>query len=189
MNRSVFFNEARVRFFQGTLSQPQVNGMLSILDEWLARGLLDLRWLAYMLATAYWETNRTMQPVREAYWLSEDWRRNNLRYYPWYGRGFVQLTWEKNYQTMARLLKLPAMGTLAGADMAMQLNVAVQILFEGMLNAESGVGDFTNRSLDEFFTATRTDWVGARKIINGTDHDREIADIAMGFHAILLKAS
>ena len=51
-------------------------------------------WCAYGLATAWWETNKTMQPVREAYWLSEAWRKPNLRYYPHYGRGYVQLTWK-----------------------------------------------------------------------------------------------
>ena len=39
--------------------------------------------LAYLLATAFWETARTMQPVDEAFWLSEAWRKKNLRY----GRG------------------------------------------------------------------------------------------------------
>ena len=34
---------------------------------------------AYILATAYWETARTMHPVVEAYWLSEEWRKKNLR--------------------------------------------------------------------------------------------------------------
>ena len=56
---------------------------------------------AYALATAFHETNGTMQPVREAYFLkgnAEAWRKAHLRYYPWYGRGFVQLTWQRNYQ-------------------------------------------------------------------------------------------
>ena len=47
-----------------------------------------------VLATVEWETNKTFQPVREAYWLNEDWRRAHLKYYPYYGRGFVQLTWK-----------------------------------------------------------------------------------------------
>ena len=47
---------------------------------------------AYTLATAYWETNRTMKPVEEAYWLSDAWRKANLRYYPWHGRGYTQTT-------------------------------------------------------------------------------------------------
>lgn len=46
-------------------------------------------------AGAFW-------PVREAYYLgepepAESWRRRNLRYYPFFGRGLIQLTWASNY--------------------------------------------------------------------------------------------
>ena len=53
-----------------------------LIAESKAQGLLRNQ-LAYLLATAFWETARTMQPVDEAFWLSEAWRRKNLRY----GRG------------------------------------------------------------------------------------------------------
>jgi hypothetical protein len=52
-----------------------------------------------MIGTLAIETASTFAPVREAFWLSEEWRQANLRYYPYYGRGFIQLTWESNYQT------------------------------------------------------------------------------------------
>ena len=65
-----------------------------IISSCMRYGLLRNQ-AAYVLATAYWETARTMEPVREAFWMSEEWRRANLRYFPWYGRGFVQLTWER----------------------------------------------------------------------------------------------
>ncbi|MGR9074141.1 MAG: peptidoglycan-binding protein, partial [Gammaproteobacteria bacterium] len=58
--------------------------------------------VSYVLATTQWETAQTFRPVKEAYWLSEDWRKNNLRYFPYYGRGYVQLTWEKNYEKYSR---------------------------------------------------------------------------------------
>jgi hypothetical protein len=45
--------------------------------------------VAYVLATTEWETAQTFKPVREAFWLSEDWRRRNFRYYPYYGRGLA----------------------------------------------------------------------------------------------------
>ena len=78
----------------------------TILDECERQRLLRNQ-AAYVLATAFWETARSMRPVVEAFWKSEDWRRRNLRYYPWHGRGFVQLTWEKNYQRAARELGIP----------------------------------------------------------------------------------
>lgn len=45
--------------------------MNAILSEWEARGLLDKRWLAYMLATAFHETGSRMQPVRETFASSD----------------------------------------------------------------------------------------------------------------------
>jgi hypothetical protein len=54
-----FFDGIRVSLFNGRLAQRQVDGINAILDEWLHRKLADLRWLAYMLATVYWETAHT----------------------------------------------------------------------------------------------------------------------------------
>lgn len=182
IDRAGFFKGARLSLFGGVLTQPQVDGMSAILNEWEHRALTDLRWLAYMLGTTYWETSKTMQPVREAFWLSEDWRRQNLRYYPYYGRGFVQLTWARNYIKMGQLLHVDLVNF---PDRAMDLPIATQVLFEGMLRAESGVGDFTNHSLEEFFNDTTEDWVNARTIINGLDRADEIAAIAQDFNKVL----
>ena len=38
--------------------------------------------VAYVLATTQWETAQTFQPVREAFWLDEEWRRANLSTIP-----------------------------------------------------------------------------------------------------------
>lgn len=52
-----------------------------------------------MIGTVAIESARTFAPVREAFWNSEEWRRANLsRYYPYYGRGYIQLTWRNNYE-------------------------------------------------------------------------------------------
>jgi hypothetical protein len=50
-----------------TLSQDAVRGITAILDEWERRGLTDLRWLAYMLATVLAECGHDMLPVREGF--------------------------------------------------------------------------------------------------------------------------
>ena len=83
MNRTQFFNTVRKQLHQGKLNQEQVDGYEAILNE-LDCYNLSTQEKAYMLATAYHETKYTMQPVREAYWLPEAWRKKNLRYYPHY---------------------------------------------------------------------------------------------------------
>ncbi len=188
IDRKLFFDSVRAKLFHGRLAQSQVDGMNAILDEWERRGLSDLRWLAYMLATVFWETARTMWPIEEyghgrgyTYGVSDP-----VTGWAYYGRGFVQLTWKRNYEAMGRLLGIDLVGQPARA---LELPVATQILFEGMLRGDSGVGDFTGLALDDCFNAGREDWQGARAIINGADHAAEIADVGWQIFAILRVAS
>lgn len=137
-----------------------------------ARQGLSKRHTAYVLATAYWETARTMKPVREAFWLSEEWRRNNLRYFPWYGRGYVQLTWERNYIFAGKRLGLDL---TTNPDVVMKPDVAAKILVVG-----SKEGWFTGKKLGDYST-----YEEMRRVINGTDKRSEIADIARAYEKTL----
>jgi len=125
---------------------------------------------AYVLATAYWETGRTMKPVKEAYWLSEEWRKKNLRYYPWYGRGYVQLTWETNYRRASRELGIDFVGD---KSRALQAVPAAKILVTGMKE-----GWFTRKRLDQYITLKKSDFRNARRIVNGMDKASTIASLA-----------
>ncbi|MDX0722648.1 hypothetical protein GOD64_28210 [Sinorhizobium medicae] len=158
--------------------------MLAILDQWEQRlpdG--DLRWLSYMLATTFHETARQMTPVKEAYWLSEAWRRRNLRYYPYYGRGYVQLTWRDNYRRAGDYLG----DNLADSpDLALRPDYAAAIMFVGM-----GEGWFRGDSrgphnLSRYFRHNVDDPVGARAIING--YEAGIAEAIARYHAKFLGA-
>ncbi len=173
IDRTVFFDAIRKSLYAGTLTQSQVDGIGAVLDEWEKRKLTDKRMLAYMLATDKWETNATMQAVKEAYWLSEEWRRTHLRYYPFYGRGLVQLTWEDNYRKMS---PVTGVDLVANPDAALELPHAVQIMFYGMEH-----GTFTGKKLADYFNDAVDDPVNARRIINGTDKAAEIAAIHYAF--------
>ena len=178
MSRTQFFNTVRKQLHQGKLNQEQVNGYEAILNE-LDCYNLSTQEKAYMLATAYHETNYTMQPVREAYWMSEAWRKKNLRYYPHYGRGYVQLTWPFNYERADRELGLNG-ALVANLDLAMQPDIAAKIMIYGMRE-----GWFTNKKLSDYIKAGKADYVGARRIINGTDEARKIAGYAEIFEKAL----
>lgn len=151
----------------------------ALIDECRAQGLLRNQ-CAYVLATSFWETAHTMKPVVEAYWLSEDWRRRNLRYYPWVGRGFVQLTWEKNYRRAETETGEPVH---QHPERALDPVVAAKIAVTGMKH-----GWFTGRDLDDFIDIKHSDFKGARAIINGRDKDDEIAEIARHYDADLKAA-
>jgi len=137
---------------------------------------------AYVLATADHETAHTFMPVREAYWVknAEAWRKKNLRYYPWYGRGFVQLTWEANYKKAGDKI---GVNLIADKDAAMQPENAAKILVLGMKE-----GWFTDKKLSDYITLSRSEFVSARRIINGTDKDDEIAALAIKYDRELLAA-
>lgn len=171
MNLSTFFNTYRRLF--GPLKQEQVAPL-----EWLVQRLEAEPWprqhLAYMLATVKHETADTFLPVREAYWLSEDWRRRNLRYWPWYGRGFVQLTWQRNYERAARELGLPRLAT--EPDEALEPEVAYQVMVAGMRQ-----GWFTGKRLADY----PGDYRNARRIINGLDKADLVASHARKFECCL----
>jgi predicted chitinase len=133
--------------------------------------------VAYVLATALWETNHTMQPVVEAYWLSEAWRNRNLHYYPWHGRGFVQLTWERNY---AKASDETGADLIAAPEAALDPDLAAHILVVG-----SRDGWFTGKKLSDYITLQRSDFKGARRVINGTDKSAKIAAIARRYDKAL----
>jgi predicted chitinase len=135
--------------------------------------------IAYVLATADHETAHTFQPVSEAYWLpdADAWRKRHLSYYPYYGRGYVQLTWEKNYELYGRLLGLDL---VRKPDLALDPRTALFVLVHGFRT-----GHFTGRKLSDYVNDHRTDFLDARRCINGTDKQAEIAALAEGYLAHL----
>jgi hypothetical protein len=173
IHRRYFFDNIKHYLF-GTMEQPQVDGCNVFLDWYDTenppipdRWHFDERMLAYVLATTYHETAGTMQPIREyggtTYLQSKP-------YWPWYGRGYVQLTWQENYEKQDRKLKLQG-ALIADPDVALDPAVAKLVILYGMAD-----GDFTGKKLADFFTDTLTDWYNARTIVNGHDRAADIAE-------------
>ncbi len=149
----------------------------AIKAECQAQGIAQSTQIAYVLATTQWETAQTFKPVKEAYWQSEAWRQTNFAYYPFYGRGYVQLTWQTNYQKYADILARPL---VQNPDLAMEPEVALFVLVHGFKT-----GAFTGRKITDYINANGTDFVNARRCINGTDKAHEIAQLAQTFLATL----
>jgi hypothetical protein len=166
--------------------------MTAILDFWeSAHANQDDRWLAYLLGTAFHETDKKMQPIREyggtAYF--------NKRYSPpgaiakalgntqpgdgalFCGRGFVQLTGRRNYADWGQRLGVNLVGQ---PDLCLDLKHAVRILVEG-----SVLGTFTGKKLADYFKGPLADWRNARRIINGLDKADLIAGHAKNFYAAI----
>jgi putative chitinase len=172
IDRDAYFDKVRDSMFSGAMTQQQVDGQNVILALWdyQATGtpMRDLRWLAYMLATVYHECATKMWPVIEygntAYLESRE-------YWPYIGRGFVQLTWEENYDKASAALGLIDDRDLVDfPNMALDSLIAARIMFRGMAE-----GWFTGHKLGDFFSDEDDDPEGARLIINPDKNGAMIA--------------
>lgn len=144
-----------------------------ILDEIEKRDLQgDKRQVAYVLGTAFRETASTLIPVHEAMGCKTEAcihkyvgaygqpKKNGKSYY---GRGFSQLTHDRNYKKFGQLLGLqPSSALYDNPDLALEPKIAAAIIVIGMFD-----GYFTDKyKLSDFFSANKADWVGARKMVN-----------------------
>ena len=180
INKESFYKKLRTSLFNG-LTAKQVEGMEAILNAWDKGKDQDVRNLAYMLATVYHETAKTMQPIEEfgkgkgrpyGFKIKLSRKTYTTPDKLYFGRGFVQLTWYENYQMAGKKLKCDLLNY---PELALQLDIATEILLKGMYQ-----GWFTGRKLSDYI-GVKTDFVGARRIINGTDKASLIASYANGF--------
>lgn len=110
-------------------------------------------------------------------WVSNPYWRPDAQGKSWLGRGLVQLTHKTNYAKMSPLV---GEDLVADPAKAMQMDVAIRIMFIGMEK-----GSFTGARLDQFFNPGREDWVNARKIINRLDRALQIADYGRAFYGAI----
>lgn len=154
----------------------------------------DVRWAAYMLATVYIETQRSFLPVDEEgkgagkpYGVVievtdvQGYRGvKNVKYKNvYYGRGYCQMTFKGNYQAMSKALGL-ADELYINPAKALEKKIAYDIISYGMRH-----GTFTGSKLSDHINNNKCDYKNARKIINGTDRDTEIAGYAAGIELLL----
>lgn len=188
-HRDRFFNHIRLKVFGRRLTQDQVDGITHILDFWEANNAGgDLRKLAYIFATVTWETAKSMQPITEQ--GSDEYLRTR-KYWPYIGRGLVQLTWEDNYRRMSNVLNREYgfnIDLVKNPGLANQWEYALPIIFEGMFRGATDKGEFTGKALEDYFDAEKDDALGARAIVNGKDRAREIADIHDEYCLAFLKS-
>jgi hypothetical protein len=175
---------AAVRKVTGALDQIQVdtiNRLLSTAKHW------PTSWLAYGLATAWHEARFKPQP---------EWGKGKGKLYgkpgkygqPQYGRGLVQLTWDDNYEWADNALKLGG-SLLTNFDRALEPEVAADILVKGMeQGAFAKSADGRRHSLARHLPGARgtpTQFIGARRIINGLDKAELVASYAEKFQDAL----
>jgi predicted chitinase len=171
-----------------------------LLEEIKKQGVTNKWQIAYIMATAHHETNGTFKPVIEAYWVKDRLIRKHgkkrglqrfyrwlsatspmNRYYPYVGRGLVQITWERNYRFFSNVLtdmyRSNYIDLVENPGMAMIPEFSRKIIVYGMIN-----GSFTGKKLSDYTNDNKVDLENARRIINGRDKAKKIAIIARRYY-------
>jgi putative chitinase len=162
-----------------------------------------LRQIAYVLATINHETAHSFVPVRERMAVlgrspaQDKLYKRQQQYKPYYGRGYVQITWHDNYVVAGR--KLAGMtsngGTASGStiqpdslvqnpELALDPAVSYAVASRGMRE-----GWFTKKRLDNYIKeGAAPNYVAARAIINPGDCAELIGGYADKFELLLRAA-
>jgi hypothetical protein len=174
--------------FFGSLPEFQSDPLIILVDKCLEQDVFMVEQIAYVLATAYHESNRFK--AKEEYrkgmgkrYGIENWIWSNKKE-SYHGRGWVQLTWLGNYGKMS-------------AHLSSTLNKPVDlindpdlIIKDDRINAYITVvgmkrGMFTGKKLENYIDEDSTDYVNARRIVNGMDKASLIAGYAKHFEEAL----
>ncbi|CAN7241008.1 glycoside hydrolase family 19 protein [Bosea sp. LjRoot237] len=102
----------------------------------------------------------------------------------YFGRGYVQLTWWSNYATTGAAIG-QGLNLLLDPELVKTPAIAYAVMSHGML---TGDGFANGRKFSTYFSGKSRNYVGARAMVNGSDHAKDIAAIAEVFEAVLLAA-
>jgi len=179
--------------FRDPLSVARRRALLGFLDfAERDTDITDLRWIAYMLATARHEVGAAFLPIRESQCIDgrtpvctplpgnarkygEPVTCPNLTRRPpipcphgrsshtYYGRGYVQLTHASNYRTMGARVGLLE-DFVHDPDVVLEPFIAYEVMSIGMRE-----GRFTSRKLSDFINDAKLDYLNARAIVNPGD--------------------
>jgi putative chitinase len=183
MNNTKFFASIRKSLYSGHMTQAQVDGINLLIQ---ATSEAPMKHRAYMLATAYHETDKTMQPIHEyggvKYFDKYDTGKLAVTLgntpekdgdgYLYRGRGYVMITGRSNY---ARFSPIVGVDLIKDPEKACDPTIAAKILFIG-----STQGLFTGKKLSDY-----NNYPNMRKVINGVDDAHLIAGYADKFEEAL----
>jgi putative chitinase len=180
IDEKFFYDTIRVSplFKNGGITQTMVGTFNAIFKHfWDDPQYQYLKQVAYVCATAYHESAHTLNPGIREYGRGKG--RVYGRVYAktgqiYYGRGLSQLTWWYNYLAMTTRI---GVDMYRNADKALETNNSVANLMIGMIE-----GIFTKQKLSTFLDGDSTDWLGARRVVNGTDRANLIASYAKEFY-------
>jgi hypothetical protein len=190
-NPTAFFDHVRRTIAGGSLTESQVLGCNLFVAE-AERRTLPLNRFANILGQVFWETGKTMAPVKEAYYLGgkAEAYRKKLRYYPYYGRGHIQNTWKHNYEKLSNMwedMTGQPIDFVSEPDLLLLNKYSIPITFEGFAR-----GIWTGKDSDDYIDLKDEsddedlrEYANARRLVNGTDRQVTIGKISLEFERAL----
>ncbi|BDS12356.1 glycoside hydrolase family 19 protein [Aureispira anguillae] len=156
----------------GNLDTTQKDSIRIIVQTFEQYGDKDFNKLIYILATTRHESNfRPIEERRASPSQTDVYNRQNAYWYTgYYGRGFVQLTHQRNYAKMSQLL---GVDFVANPALVLKPSYAARILVQGML-----LGAFTRKPLKNYINSSKVDFYTARRVVNGLDRAQRIEGYA-----------
>jgi len=153
-----------------------------LLQACVTQGITDKSHVAYVLASAQWESHMGALMVEVTSGTAYEGRTDLGNTHPgdgvrYKGRGYVQITGRRNYQQYTDLL---GVDLIAHPERATDAAIAARICTDGMAN-----GRFTGKRLDQFGTDGSYDFGNARQIVNGHDQAAAIAGIGHRYRAVM----
>ena len=176
IDRVKFYQELRNKKLFKKLTQLQVDTIDAVLNECELQAISDVRQVAYIFATAYWEAHNPRKPELRLTPMKEfgsEMYLNSKPYYPYFGRGLSQLTWDYNYKKEGNRLGIDL---LKNPDAILQVQIAANSHVYCMAH-----GSYTGKKLSDYINDKKCDFVNSRRIVNGKDKADEIAAIAQKF--------
>ena len=174
----------------GPISEPKLRGLNQLwkcMD--LDPALYNVRWAANMMATVKHECADTWQPIEEygkgagyEYGKPVTVKALNGETYrnTYYGRGYVQLTWEANYKRLGEAIGVKD-ALVIHPEKALEPQIAYQVLSAWMNAGYSANG----KKIADYTGSKKPNYVGARHLVNGSDQAVLIAGYAEQLEAML----
>lgn len=136
--------------------------------------------MAYVLATIHHETAETYEPVEEGFYVknSKEYQKS-LSYYPYYGRGYVQLTHDYHYERYGKILDIDL---LSSPQLMLNSGYSLFTTIHGM-----ATGTFTGKRLGDYVNRDQVDYENARRVVNGKDKQGTVVKLADDWFLELLK--
>lgn len=177
-----FYDTARITLFGGKLSVVQVQRLDALLSSAASFETVRAEHLAYVLATAHWETDRFNAMHEYATGDAYEGRQDLGNVEPgdgkrFKGRGFPMLTGRKNYKWASGV---SGVDLVDDPERASDPLVSAPIILTGMLT-----GAFTGVGLGRYVNDGKVDFVNARRVVNGLDRAETIADLAERYLAAI----